>query len=178
MAIDFRLRDFFYPAGLWRLHRQFERTQWLPPEEIRAYQERRLAVILHEAFARVPYYRQLLADRRLSPADIRGIDDLGKLPILTKDALRKAGRALVVAAASRFHPCVCRTSGTSGAPLTLYFDKHANILEFVYYWRHWSWAGYRLGDRFAELGSLYFLKRERLNGTVACWQPFRSGARV
>lgn len=171
MAIDFRLRDFLYPVGLYRLHRQFERTQWLPPKELRAYQERCLAMTLDRAFTQVPYYRQLLVDLDLSPSDFRGIDDLPKLPVLTKDTLRKANQALVADDAARFHPCICRTSGTSGAPLSLYFDKQANILEFVYYWRHWSWAGYRLGDRFAELGSVFFLKRDRLSEMPSYWQP-------
>ena len=28
-------------------------------------------------------------------------------------------------------------------------DRRARALEFCFYWRHWGWAGYRLGDRFA-----------------------------
>ncbi len=45
-------------------------------------------------------------------------------------------------------------------------DKSANVLEFVYYWRQWSWAGYRLGDRFAELTSHFFLKSEGRAGQL------------
>ncbi len=41
-------------------------------------------------------------------------------------------------------------------------DKPANVLEFVHYWRHWSWAGYRLGCRFAEFSSEFFLRRDDL----------------
>jgi phenylacetate-CoA ligase len=46
-------------------------------------------------------------------------------------------------------------------------DKPANVLEFVYYWRHWSWAGYRLGDRFAELSNSFFLRHDELAGKPA-----------
>ncbi len=53
---------------------------------------------------------------------------------------------------------VVQTSGTSGTPLRILLDKPANVLEFVYYWRHWSWAGYRLRVPFAELASSFFLK--------------------
>jgi phenylacetate-CoA ligase len=53
---------------------------------------------------------------------------------------------------------IAQTSGTSGEPLRFLLDRPSNVLEFVYYWRHWSWAGYRLGMRFAELSSAFFLR--------------------
>ena len=55
---------------------------------------------------------------------------------------------------------MAQTTGTMGEPLRFLIDKPSNVLEFVYYWRHWSWAGYRIGDRFAELASHYFLQRK------------------
>ncbi len=35
-------------------------------------------------------------------------------------------------------------------------DKPSNVLEFVYYWRSWGWAGYKIGDTFAELSAQHF----------------------
>jgi len=171
MAIDFRIRDFLYPAGLCRLRRTFERTQWLADGELRAYQEQRLALVVGHAYARIPYYRRLFQKLGLSPSDIGGINDLKKLPTLSKDGVREAGADLVAEDARRYHPVLYRTSGTSGMPVRIHLDRSANILEFVYYWRHWNWAGYRLGDRFAELGSLFFLNREHLSEAAFSWQP-------
>ena len=37
-------------------------------------------------------------------------------------------------------------------------DRSANILEFGYYWRWFSWSGYQLGKRVAELSASYFLR--------------------
>ncbi len=171
MAIDFRIQDFFYPYGIYRLRQTFEQTQWLPPEEIHVYQEKRLTLNINHAYNHVPYYRRLFEKTGLRPQDIQKADDLNKLPLLSKDTLRKEGKNLVADNAEKYHPVSYKTSGTSGTPIEFYLDKNARILEFVYYWRHWSWAGYRLGDRFAELGSFYFLNRDRLNNAVASWQP-------
>ena len=33
-------------------------------------------------------------------------------------------------------------------------------------WRHWGWAGYRLGQPFAELASIHFLRRSQLDGRI------------
>ncbi len=171
MAIDFRIRDFFYPIGIYQLKRTLDRTQWLPPEELRVYQEQRLAVIINQAYNHVPYYRHLFENLGLSPKDILSIDDLKKLPLLSKDTVRNGGADFIAENAARYHPVVYKTSGTSGTPMELYLDKHANILEFVYYLRHWSWAGFKLGDRFAELGSFFFLHRNHLSEAISSWQP-------
>lgn len=171
MAIDFRIRDFFYPYDIYQLRETFEQTQWLPVEELQAYQEKRLALTINHAYKHVPYYRRLFEKTGLRPQDIQKADDLKKLPLLSKDTIRKEGQKLVADNAKRYHPVSFKTSGTTGTPVEFYLDKSARILEFVYYWRHWSWAGYRLGDRFAELGSFYFLNRERLNDAVSSWQP-------
>jgi phenylacetate-CoA ligase len=171
VAIDFRLRDFFYPFGIYRLKRTFEHIQWLPPGELRAYQSRLLANITNHAYNHVPYYRRLFDNLGFQPSDIQDIDDLNKLSILSKDIVRQEGRDLTADNASRYKPLAYRTSGTTGTPMEFYLDRNARVLEFVYYWRHWSWAGYTLGDRFAELGSYYFLKRGHLNDAVSSWQP-------
>ncbi|MBW1887514.1 MAG: phenylacetate--CoA ligase family protein, partial [Deltaproteobacteria bacterium] len=116
MAIDFRIRDFFHPIGIYKLRRTLERTQWLPSEDLRAYQEHRLAVTINQAYSHVPYYRKLFNKLGLKPSDIRGMDDLKKLPLLTKDTVRTSGLSLIADNAERYHPISYRTSGTTGAP--------------------------------------------------------------
>lgn len=171
MAINFRIRDFCHPILIGRLWREFERNQWLPPDELRRLQEARLQRIITRAYAAVPYYRRLFDAGSLKPADIRTLDDLPKLPLLGKADAQAAGEDLRAADSARFHPVESRTSGTSGTPFALIHCKYANALEFVYYWRHWSWAGYRLGDPIADLGSYYFLKARTGHDRTHAYQP-------
>lgn len=171
MPIDFSIRDFCYPLSIYRLRRTFERTQWLSPNELVAYQNQSLAFIIQHACDHVPYYRRLFNNLGLSSRDIQTVDDLKKLPILSKSAVRESAADFVADNASRYRPRAFTTSGTTGSPLQFYLDKNARILEFVYYWRHWSWAGYRLGDRFAQLGTRFFLDRDNHSQSVALWQP-------
>lgn len=160
MSIDFKLRDFCYPLSILRLRRQFERSQWAPREALVRDQERRLRRIVAHAYENVPHYRDTFRRLGLSPADIRTLEDLPKIPTLSKANLREQFPNLQADNRARFHPREARTSGTSGEPTRFLLDKPANVLEFVYYWRHWSWVGYRLGDRFAELSSHTFLRDE------------------
>jgi phenylacetate-CoA ligase len=160
MSIDFKLRDFCYPFSILRLVRQFERSQWFSREALICEQERRLRKIVAHAYENVPYYRNTFQTLGLIPTDVRTLSDLTKIPTLSKASLRAHFSDLQAVNRARFHPRVASTSGTSGEPTRFLLDKHANVLEFAYYWRHWSWAGYHLGDRFAELSSLAFLKEE------------------
>jgi phenylacetate-CoA ligase len=162
MSVNFTVREFGYPWSILRMRQLLEQSQWFTREQLREYQEERLRGVIENAYAHVPYYRNLFRSLSLTPADIRTLSDLKKLPLLSKDTVRKDFEHLRADNAQHHHPRVEQTSGTSGEPLRFLLDKPSNVLEFAYYWRHWSWAGYRLGMRFAELSSAYFLRRGRL----------------
>jgi phenylacetate-CoA ligase len=174
MSTAFKLREFCYPNDLLRLRRFFEGSQWFSPEEQIRYQEQRLRQVVHQAYHRVPYYHDLFRRLNLRPEDIRTPTDLRKLPTLSKATLRKEFPRLRATDCRRYHPRVAQTSGSSGEPLRFLLDKPANVLEFVYYWRHWSWAGYRLGNRFAELSSHYFMGELSRASEVCRYQRFTS----
>jgi len=50
-------------------------------------------------------------------------------------------------------------------------DKFSNALEFAYYWRFWGWAGYRLGDTFAEMSAQHFTPHEENSDRFYDFQP-------
>lgn len=132
----------------------------------------RLHAVLEQATTRVPFYRDLFKRHGVKVQDINSVDDLARLvPLLTKQDVRNTMNRFVAEDAARYNPRLENSSGSAGEPIRFYLDKSSNVLEFVYYWRHWSWAGYRLGDRFAELGSQYFLNRPHLCGANFSWQP-------
>jgi phenylacetate-CoA ligase len=157
VTVEFRFRDFCHPWSLLRLRREFEHSQWWSEQELARFQEERLRRVVAHAYEHVPYYRALFQQHSLKPDAIQTLADLPRIPILSKNALRREFQRLRAAGSTGVE---LRTSGTNGAPVRVLMDKSANVLEFVYYWRQFSWAGYRLGDRFAELTSHFFLKSE------------------
>jgi len=171
VAIDFSLRDFLHPAAILRMRRNMMRTQWMDEEQLRAYQNRRLCSIVRHAASQVPYYRRLFSELRLRPDDIESAEDLAKLPRLSSATVRQSPALFHADDAARYGPKPARTSGSSGLPLEYCLDRDSNALEFVNYWRHWGWAGYQLGERFAELASVHFLRRPRLDGRISDIQP-------
>ena len=59
-------------------------------EEILKLQNERLVKQVKNVFDNVPYYRKKMEEKGVTPEDIRSVDDLHKLPFLTKDDLRDA----------------------------------------------------------------------------------------
>ncbi len=96
------------------------------PVRLRRYQERRLRAMVRHAYARVPLYRRRFDAVGLRPEAIRGLDDLGRIPLLTKRELREAARGDILAAGLRPQDCfLVETSGSTGEPTRLYKDRNA-----------------------------------------------------
>src|SRR6185503_15903710 len=64
-------------------------SQWLSPEKMRELQEHKLRRLVRHAYQHVPFYRDRMRAMGLTPDAIETLDDLSKLPFLTKDDVRK-----------------------------------------------------------------------------------------
>ena len=148
------------------MRRNLERTQWMSEEQLHAYQNDKLRRTVRHAARHVPYYRQLFSELGLRVQDINSAGDLHRLPRLSRETIRQGGASFHADNMESYRPTLARTSGSSGMALECYLDRESNALEFVHYWRHWGWAGYRLGQRFAELASIHFLRRPQLDGRI------------
>jgi len=146
-AQDFLLPVFDLARGTSRFKfgRVLQKTQWLPRREIERLQNRNLRVLLKHAYESVPYYRRIFRERGLTPSDIKHLDDLVKLPILTKADIRKNFGDLI----SRIFPrdkLIPYQSGGTGDPIDFYITKESFSWEIAAEFRAYGWAGYRLGD--------------------------------
>lgn len=121
------------------------RTQWLTETELAALQLQRLQKVVGHALLHVPYYRQVAEQRNLSPDFLRSVEDLGKLPYLTKQDVFGAGKGMLseVTHGPRFS---ASTSGTTGMSMTAYRDLHAINRENAFVWRYMNWAGLKVGQ--------------------------------
>jgi len=60
----------------------------LPREALEAIQLRRLQAVLERVYAMVPFYRQKFQEAGITPADIKTLKDMRRLPFTTKQDLR------------------------------------------------------------------------------------------
>ena len=138
--------DFTRGTSRFKYMHILERTQWLPPKDIQKLQLRNLRALLRHAFATVPYYRRMFKEKRLKPDDIKSVNDLRKLPVLTKADVRRNFNDLV----SRGYPksaLIPYVSGGSGDQIRFFITKEQRSWELAAEFRAYGWAGYRFGDK-------------------------------
>ena len=93
-------------------------------EQIRAWQDERLAKTVKRVYENVEFYRKKMDEAGVAPGDIQSLDDLHKLPFLTKDDLRDAYPYGLLA--SPLSDCVRiqSTSGTTGRRVVAFYTQH------------------------------------------------------
>ncbi len=93
-------------------------------EQIRAWQDERLVATVKRVYENVPYYRNLMDEKGVTPDDIKSIDDLHKLPFLTKDDLREAYPYGLLAKPLSECVRIQSTSGTTGKRVIAFYTQH------------------------------------------------------
>lgn len=131
--------------------RELEASQWLPPEAIARLQAQRLAGLMAFCYQSSPFHRARMDSAGIVPADIRTPADLARLPLLTKDDIRKAGPQLFSTGYSPANTLHTRTGGSTGVPLHVYVDTEAMNWKYAATRRHNAWAGWRPGDKVAAV---------------------------
>ena len=139
----------------YRFNKNFRKTynfsnasQWWSKKDLEEFQMQQLRKLLIHAYENVPYYRNIFNERGLKPIDIKDINDLKKLPYLTKDIIRKNLHNLIARNYSKRKLQYVTTSGSTGRPLGLYLEKGiTDVKEWAFIWRQWNWAGLKLGAK-------------------------------
>lgn len=94
------------------------------PEKIRELQDERLVKQVKHVWDNVPYYRKKMEEKGVTPDDIKGIDDLHKLPFLSKADLRDAYPYGLLAAPLKDCVRIQSTSGTTGRRVVAFYTQH------------------------------------------------------
>lgn len=145
---------------LWLMYKKENHTKYWPHlqhfhnksiEEIRAYQLKKLQQIVSMAYQFVPFYRREWDRVGLKPQDIRRLEDIKAIPILTKDKLRSFNEEFISEKANRQELIVSQTGGTTAVPIQLLFSKDRLLYktaEMDYFRKWWAWD---FGDKVAYL---------------------------
>ncbi len=93
-------------------------------EQILAWQNERLVKQVKHVWDNVPYYRQKMEEKGVTPDDIKGVEDLHKLPFLTKADLRDAYPYGLMGKPKSECVRIQSTSGTTGRRVVAFYTQH------------------------------------------------------
>lgn len=87
-------------------------------EELKNRNEERFLYIFRRAYDKSPFYHRLYKEAGIKKEDIKCLEDIKKLPVITKDMVKKY--AIEMLTVPKWQVMAGHTSGTTGTPLTVY----------------------------------------------------------
>ena len=96
----------------------------LPYEKIREIQNEKIVKQVKHVYENVAYYRNLMDEKGVKPEDIKSVDDIKKLPFLTKSDLREAYPYGLLGTDLKNCVRIQSTSGTTGKRVVAFYTQH------------------------------------------------------
>jgi phenylacetate-CoA ligase len=139
------------------------KSQWQPPDDIIYNQHKTLSDLLKHAYKYCTYYQKIIKERGIGIDSFDNMNDLKKLPILTKDIIKRNFDDLI---STRYRDSVWKksTGGSTGQPLHFAYTKESYEWRVAMSKRGYSWAGASPGTKQAyiwgvQLGEIVRLKK-------------------
>ena len=98
--------------------KELDRLYEMDAEELRRRNEKRFLRIFRKAYDKSPFYHKLYTEAGIRKEDINSLEDIKKLPVITKEMVKKHAREMLTV--PRWQVMAANTSGTTGTPLTVY----------------------------------------------------------
>ena len=106
-------------------HKYYQKEiETMPLDEMRALQSEKLVKQVKHVYENVKYYRDLMDAKGVTPDDIKGIEDLHKLPFLTKSDLRDAYPYGLLGTDLKNCVRIHSTSGTTGRRVVAFYTQN------------------------------------------------------
>ncbi len=93
-------------------------------DEILAIQNEKIVRQVKHVYENVPYYKKLMDEKGVKPEDVRGVEDIKKLPFLSKADLREAYPYGLLATDLKDCVRIHSTSGTTGKRVVAFYTQH------------------------------------------------------
>jgi len=128
---------------LWAAYQELDRTQWLSAAELEHLQLQQLRTLVRHCSQQVPYYRRLLTEAGLAGRPFDTLDDLRRLPLLTRNLIQQHAADLEARAlpAGMTPTGEMFTSGTNGVPIQVLRTTRTQLWWNALYLRDLEWCG-------------------------------------
>lgn len=152
-SIILPLADIVMSTQIASSYRLTKKIRGYSEEERQCWQNVHLYQLVEYAYNNTKYYNRLLKQEGLLPEDIKSIDDLSKLPVLTKEIIKENLNDIISNNIATIPHKKSATGGSSGDPLIYYQDHRSWSMCNANNIINWERVGYNYGDKYIALGS-------------------------
>lgn len=128
---------------------EIETLYQMSPNELRNRNEKCFLDLFHKAYDKSSFYRKLYTDAGINKEDIKSLEDINKLPIITKEMIKVHAEEIRIA--PKWKLIKNHTSGTTGTPLMVYEDWPSIWREQAYFYCYRKRCGYTYGQPIVSL---------------------------
>jgi phenylacetate-CoA ligase len=157
-------------SGL-KFYRFVKNAQWNSLEENQKFQGKRLYNLLKYSAEKIPYYKKIVEENKITISEKTIFEDINKFPVLTKADIRKEFNNLhqIIPGLNWYFNT---SGGSTGEPIKLIQDINYQADSSAMTRLQFDWAGYQLGDPQVKLwGSEkdIFKQRDKMKHKFANW---------
>ncbi len=149
-------RKIIFPLYYWKNKdprlaqlRKLDQQQYLSKDNLDNLQLTRLQEIVKYAYEHTEYYRRVMVERGLTPDSIKSINDIEKLPVLTKEIIQDHGDELISDEYKKTELIRDASGGSTGEPTVYFKDLNRHNIRRADQIRHDRWSGWDIGERSA-----------------------------
>lgn len=145
---SFPLHKWMVTNRVQQIYNALREAQYWNDSQIDNYQTFKLKKLVSHAYHSTTYYKKLFDSIGLKPFDIKTVNDLRKIPALTKSIVNSNLHFnLIDKDHNKKRMYKITTSGSTGTPFTVYVDVEQLEIRMATTMRAWENAGWRFGDR-------------------------------
>lgn len=140
-----------------------DRSEYWSEKEHVNYQNIQMVKLIEHAYQNVPYYGKVFKQKGLTPRDFSSLDDLQKLPFLTKEIVRNNEKDLMAVNYKSYQTMRLTTGGSEGRPLKFYEQRFfSEIKELAFIYKLWERVGFNPNEKRAVLRGPVTDKKRKL----------------
>jgi len=130
--------SFLYATGsrIPKILNELKKSENASSEQVEALARRKLEGILIHSYGNVPYYQKVLHESKVVVNGQVRLENFSKIPILTKDIIRKEGKNLFSKGYEKRKPFEYTSGGSTGEPIIVLRDRFFwewNIAHEIYF---------------------------------------------
>lgn len=164
--IGFPIQDYVKKTSILPTLRFLLESQYWDEEQMYHYRLKKLQRLVQYAYRHVQYYTELFNNHDIMPDDIKTLDDIEKIPILTKELARANQHKLISDIVNVRTVKKGKTGGTTGSPLIVYKDTNDRTFTWASYYRWYDWMGIKKEDKAITLWGERAVLKSSIKGIV------------
>jgi|GEM_PF-3680757 len=144
---------------------KYSKRAWESPGFLRKLQNNYLRKTVQNAYELTDFYKKKFDRHGVSPKDIKSVEDLHKLPIITKNDFIKNSHLAIPKSLDRKKAVCMGTSGSTGQPLQVYKDHiwRAHFIGYLFRMRKLHKMGMPKAAFIADIGSSSSIETKTYN---------------